>query len=54
MVEKGNKLVCADEQWGYVTSLKKEQDHAKITLMFSELYDNIDLLTKFFAFVYTT
>lgn len=28
MVEKGNKLVCADEQCGYVTSLKKEQDHA--------------------------
>lgn len=30
MVEKGNKLVCADEQCGYVTSLKKSRIMRKL------------------------
>ena len=44
MVEKGNKLVCADEKCGYVTTVDSNaKKELEFTLLFSELYDNIDL-----------
>ena len=54
MLEKGIKLVCSDEQCGYGENIENTKENYENSLNVSELYDNIDLLTKFFAFVYTT
>ena len=38
MLEKGNKLVCSDEQCGYVENIENTKENS---LNVSELYDNI-------------